>query len=107
MSMTADKVWTKEEIRDRLEQSNVWLERGIVAIYNKQTSVEQGSEQTIEDNGVGFNGRDANYGSSLARQIQLSQRPEGERLSMKQREAGRRMMKKYAGQLARIANRKI
>jgi len=94
--------YTKEIIQDKLATDQRWLERGILAIYNYQTSHEQSRGDTIELNGVGFNGCDAPFLSSLACWIQKSYRPEGQRLSAKQASFGAKKMKKYAGQLLRI-----
>lgn len=100
--MTTNKVWTRDEIATKLTTDVKWLVRGIVAIYEKQTSDEQNSETTKHHNAVGFNGRDAKFGSSLAQQLQ-----NGRHLSYRQIDAAQRMMVKYAGQLAKIANGEI
>lgn len=94
--------WTKEQIKDKLATDDKWLFRGIVAIFNKQTEDEQDSGYTAHDNGMGFNGVDAEFLSSLALQINRYGR-----LSPKQIEIARTKMAKYAGQLAKIANGKI
>jgi hypothetical protein len=96
------KVWKKPEIMIMLQDRDRAVERGIVAIYNKQTESEQDTESTREHNGVGYNGTDAAFMSSLAKQL-LS----GRTLSQKQLEAGRRCLMKYAGQLTKIANGEI
>lgn len=41
--------------------------RALVAIYKRQTSDEQGSDTTIDHNGIGFTGADADWGSRSAR----------------------------------------
>lgn len=91
--------WEKAAIRQRLQKSNHWVERAIVAIYNHQTADEKGTETTKWHNGVGFNGPDAGYMSYLARWI-LS----GRHLSGKHLQQGRKRVLKYAGQLTEIAN---
>jgi hypothetical protein len=62
---------------------------------------------TKHHNGVGFNGRDAAILSSFAKQIMSWEATSNPRypqpLSPKQFDLARRMMPKYAGQLARIA----
>ena len=35
------KIWTKEEILSGIQTNNKWVERGVVAIYNKQTEDEK------------------------------------------------------------------
>jgi hypothetical protein len=103
------QVYDAAMIREKLETNDKWLARGIVAIYAKQTADEKLSKLTKHSNGVGFNGRDAEFLSSLASQIMTWEgTPKAERkwrqpLSEKQVNAARRKMLKYAGQLARIA----
>jgi hypothetical protein len=96
------KKWNKEEIRSNLETDDRWLFRGITAIYARQTADEQATNSTNCENGMGFNGADAEYMSSIAQQvIHLNF------LTPKQKAIARNKMLKYAGQLARIANKKI
>lgn len=97
--MKEQKVWTKEEIRKNLEQSLAWLERGVLAIYARQTQEEQYVGETREHNGVGFNGPDSGYLSYVARWLE-----DGNHLTGYHVEKVRKRMVKYAGQLARIAN---
>jgi len=103
-------VYTKEFVAQQLATDNKWLIRGILAIYARQTDSEQAAGMTHEDNGVGFNGVDSPILSSFAQQIQrwmdtpLNQRRFGIPLSDKQLTVAKRTMKKYAGQLAKIAN---
>ncbi len=85
-------------IRSNLATNNVWLERGIVAIDARQTSDEQSSGQTKYENGRGWNSADASYGSYLARYIRSGRHLSGQHL-----QRARRMMAKYAGQLAKVA----
>ena len=94
------ETWTKEAAKDLLETDDRMVLRGMVAIYKKQTDDEQMAHQTIEDNGVGFNGFDAEILTSFAEQV-----IEGRRLSAKQFDIARRRIMKYAGQLADIANK--
>jgi len=96
-----EKTWEKEEIRTMLETRDVAVRKGLVSILKFQTRQETDTEETIEDNGVGFNGADAPFLTSLAKQVAA-----GRPLSTKQMTFGRRSMLKYAGQLARIANGK-
>ena len=91
--------YTKEVIKEKISSSNQWLIRGAQAIYARQTLQEKSIEETIEENGVGFNGVDAKFCSSLV--MQWNQRRS---LSEKQWFALRKCMQKYCGQLALIAN---
>lgn len=99
---TASKKWTKEEIRFNLETNNVWLFRGLLAIYDRQTEDEKSSELTKHENMVGFNGVDSNILTSFAKHYK-----QHGWLSKKQIEITRRRMLKYAGQLTKIAQKEI
>ena len=95
----ADNKYTKEYVRKMLQENQTWLERGIVALYHKQTEDEMASKDTHHRNGCGFNVADAKYLSYVAEYI-LS----GRGLSGAHLEKARGKMLKYSGQLARIAN---
>jgi hypothetical protein len=90
---------TKQLILDNIKADDRWLYRGILAIYRGQTDDEQRRGVTVEDNGIGFNGSDAPFMSSLAKQV-LS----GRKLSQKQCRYARTIMYKYADQLLKIAS---
>ena len=95
--------WNKTNIwTELLEKRDDAVERGVVAIYKRQTSDEQRMQETKYNNKVGFTGADAEFGSSLAQQLLR-----GYHLTAKQMLYARRMMKRYAGQLAKIANKQI
>jgi hypothetical protein len=96
--------WTVEEIRAKLEESNRWLQRGLLRIYAEQTLDEQATGITHEANGVGFNGVDSEILSSFAEQLQKRNWPEGRDLSDKQLTIARKKMLKYSKQLAMFAN---
>ena len=97
--MTEQKIWTIEEIRELLKESDNAVARAIVAIYNRQTEDEQITKETSVSNGVGFSGVDANFLSSLAQFYQAKGF-----LSVGQLKYGRKAIMKYAGQLTEIAN---
>lgn len=104
------KVWTKEEIREKLATSDAWLQRGILALSARQTETEQAAEVTIVRNDKGFNQPDSYFLSSLARQLRSYRRPAHQNditLTPRQLQVARRKMLKYAGQLARIANNEL
>lgn len=96
------KTWSKEEILVKIMENDVWLERAVLAIYKLQTEDEKKDAYTKVKNSIGFNGVDASFGTSLAKQIES-----GKALTYKQKEYLRKMMKKYVGQLEKIANKKI
>lgn len=96
------KVWKKEEIRDKIKTDTRWLLRAIAAIYKKQTEDEQSNRATSHANNVGFNGVDAEFLSQAAERYH-----QGWNFSEKYIAALRRAMLKYSGQLTKIANGKI
>jgi len=91
--------WSKDTIREKLEQDDRWLIRGMLSVYEFQTRDEQDVEETRNHNGVGFTPADANYLSSCAKYYLR-----WGKLTEKQLPYVRKRMMKYAGQLARIAN---
>jgi hypothetical protein len=97
--------WSRVEIARALEQSSVFVERALVALYELQTPQEKAAEMTAVSNGVGFNAVDAPFLSSLAEQVQRrSHVAEGYRLSPKQIMWARKKLKKYGRQLVEIAD---
>ena len=103
---------TKESILSLINKSDKAVYRGLVCLYERQTADEQNAETTNHRNGVGFNGTAAKFATSLAKQIiKWNETPANERrynypLSRTQLEAGRKIIRKYCGQLARVANEK-
>lgn len=96
------KTWTKEEIKELLAKNDEMVKRSVLKLYERQTELEQSSEETKEDNGVGFNGADAPILSSFAKFIIKTGF-----LTSKQTAIARKKLTKYANQLAKIANGKI
>jgi hypothetical protein len=94
------RVWTVDNIKELLQTSDKMVCKSILKIYQNQTRDEQASENTIEQNGIGFNGIDAQILTSFAKQY-----IEYGRLSSKQIALGRKKIMKYARQLANIASR--
>ena len=93
------KVYSKKDILDLLNRDDRMVSRAILAIYDNQEWDEKQAEMTQHLNGIGFNSVDAGFGSSIAKQLKS-----GRRLSKKQIEACRKMIRKYCGQLTDIAN---
>jgi hypothetical protein len=82
-------------VRGKLETNEKWAIRAMVKIYEcNQTVEEQCSDQTVDDNGIGFNGIDASILSSFAKQVQS-----GRNMSQKQMAIIMKKMKKYARQV--------
>ena len=86
-------------LKERLAQDDRWALRALTVVYMNQTADERRVEQTIEHNGIGFSGPDAEILSSFARQYQ--QRGS---LSPRQMHVLRRKIPSYAGQVARVAD---
>lgn len=97
--------WTATTIKEAIDRNDMNVCSAVVTIYRRQTRAEQASGQTGEYNGVGFNKFDAKILSSFAEQIIRNKR-QGRRylLSVNQIALARKRIKKYAKQLAKIAN---
>jgi hypothetical protein len=92
---------TVADIRQKLQTNQDWLERGILAIDARQTEDERQQDQTKHLNGRGWTYGDARRGSYYARWIRSGRRLNGRHVFIAQR-----MMRKYAGQLLRVAEEK-
>ena len=94
---------TKKELiaalKERLATDDRWALRALKLVYRNQTAYEQATQQTIEHNGIGFSGPDAEILSSFAQQYQRRGT-----LSPKQMNVLRRKMPSYAGQVMRAAD---
>ena len=90
-------------LRSKLATNPKWAVKGCQRIYEYQTTTEQNSSATLEHNGVGFTGADAEIMSSFARQINAG-RFVG---SHKQMAILFKKMPKYATQLDGIAQTKV
>lgn len=106
---------TIEDIRTLLETSDEAVERGLVKLYQLQTSDEQATGATKHTNGVGFNGVDSQFLSDLAQTImgigewegrdgRMHARTGPKHLTEGQMFHARKAIMKYAGQLTAIAN---
>lgn len=98
--MEGSKKWTGEAVYKRLTESQAWVERSIVALYEYQTEAEKQTGATIKNNGVGFNGPDAYMMTYYANWIKG-----GKHLSGKHLEKASKKILKYSKQLAKIANK--
>jgi hypothetical protein len=96
----------KQFIKDLLAKKDlVGVEanlRGLLRIFQLQTKSEQMAEYTTDWNGVGFTAFDAEFLTSLAKQFIKSKS-----LSKNQYKHVQKNMKKYSGQLLKIALKKI
>ena len=94
-------------IQENMAQSDAWLIRGLLAIYDRQTAEEQNTESTRDDNGIGFSGVDGQILTSFAKQVLKHKADPNPKfkspLSPRQLVITRNKMRKYGMQLARIA----
>ena len=100
---------TKESIQTLLATNDKAVYRALIVLFERQTADEQEAESTNHNNGRGFNGRDAKFGTSLAKQVIAWEQGHStfrNPLSAGQMTAARKMIRKYAGQLALVANDK-
>lgn len=89
--------WLRETIKTNVAMAYEVL----TTIFDMQTAEEQASDMTVEHNGVGFSGTDAEFLSSVAKQLIGKQEKYGKDtayLSAKQTEYVQKIMPKYARQ---------
>ena len=96
------RVWTKEDVQELIRSNDAAVARAILALYARQTADEQRAETTRHHNGVGFNGRDAAFLSSVAKALPRW----NNHMTPRQLAAARKMLPKYWRQLCEIANEK-
>ena len=93
------RTWTEDEIRELVQTNDKVLYGALKKLYACQTADEQSIGETVEYNGVGFNGVDSKILSSMAEFLNRNGY-----LSAKQKVLVRRKMVKYTKQLTRLAN---
>lgn len=89
---------TIETIKTKVASDPKWATRAILALFELQTAQEQDYQQTVERNGQGFNGIDAEILSSFANQVKR-----GRTLSQKQLAIAYKKLPKYSKQLFTLA----
>lgn len=77
----------KTTIQALLASNNHAIELSILGLYARQTVGEQRTSSTVESNGRGFNYRDAEYGTYLAKWLQSGRKLTGSHLSRARRMA--------------------
>jgi len=79
--------------------------RALVAIFNNQTESEKASDQTVEENGIGFSGADARSGTLTAKTFLKRKTLENWQVDRwtKRGKNGFSRLTKYARQLNSIA----
>lgn len=93
------KNYTINEIREYLKYSDRFVVNSLIKMYTLQTSDEQVNKATTHHNGVGFNAFDANILSDIAKQC-----IERKFITCKQINLVYTKIRKYAGQITKIAN---
>lgn len=93
------KTWTRDMIDALISVNDRAVERGIVQLFNLQTSDERRAECTKLNNGVGFNSCSARSGTYYAKWV-LS----GKHLTGAHLEKARKIVLKHSRQLVDIAN---
>lgn len=93
------KVWTEEEIAKMVQENDKVLYGALKKLYAEQTADEQRDGATKHYNGVGFNGADSKFMSSVCEQLIHKGW-----LSDKQKFCVRKRLVKYNKQLTRLAN---
>lgn len=96
--VTYTKAELKEALRNQLATRPQQALKGLLRIYEYQTSQEKVAGETLEYNNVGFSGCDSKILSSMAEQF-LSRGT----LSEKQMKVVMRIIPRYAGQLIKIS----
>lgn len=108
-----DKLVTKASMIQMIDQADAnkkmhIVGRALTAIYDYQTSEEQSNNITVEHNGVGFTGADADWGSRAAkmylRDKRLSERVVESWLKPAKGAGGAPKITKYWKQLNVVAN---
>ena len=100
--MTENRIWTRPQIENLLNSNNLAVEKGLVAIFERQTADEKASETTNHHNNIGFCGWAARKGSYYAKWV-IS----GRHLTGKHLDNARRIALHHAGQLTKIANKEV
>src|SRR6056300_1106739 len=92
----------KSYLRDKLANSDKWALHCLEVIYDNQTPLEKGLENTREENGIGFTGVDGEILSSFAKQY-LNRGS----LSEKQMVIVRKKAPKYWKQVLELCDHKL
>ena len=95
MRVSIKHFWNETRTKTLLQVSDVAVEQGLVIVYQNQTADEQARDEVRHDNGIGFSGSEAVFGSSLAKQVLA-----GRVLSPKQIAAGRKIALRHWSQIA-------
>lgn len=97
--MENKRVWAEDEIRELVQTNDKVLYGALKKLYAEQTSDEKADGRTKHQNGVGFNGIDSGFLSSVAEFLNKTGF-----LTDKQKAITRKKLIKYNKQLTRLAN---
>ncbi len=89
-------------LKEKLASDWAWAERGLLAIYQKQTFDEQQARDVKWHNGVGFRPQDADFLTGMTKRVQQNQH-----LTEKQKFYIFKIMPKYARQLVKIVKERV
>ena len=95
------KIWTKQMIQDLLRVNPRMVVRSLMVLYQRQTDLEKSTKLALMKNNAGFNNADAEFLTSLAKQV-----IGGRALSPKQISFASKALMKYHRQLVQIANQR-
>lgn len=101
MAKVASGKWTKEQMKEFVQNNDKVLYGALLALYDCQTADEQSSGYTQCFNNVGFNGCDSHFLSSVAESLKRYGK-----LTDKQKVITRKKLMKYMGQITNLANAK-
>ena len=96
---SSKRVWTEEEIKSLIQSNDEVLYGALKKLYSEQTADEQRAGETTHNNGVGFNGADSKFLSSVSEFL-----IHRGFLTDKQKVVTRKKLVKYNRQLTKLAN---
>ena len=100
LSNAISQEWDKQKILNLIDTGNrIILYKMLHALYDRQTWTERAAQVTADHNSMGFNAFDAPFLSSVAEQAERYKT-----LTPGQARPVQRRLRKYASQLAQIAN---
>ena len=101
MAKVASGKWTKDQMKEFVQNNDKVLYGALLALYDCQTADEKCDGTTHHYNGAGFNGVDSEFLSSVSESLKKYGR-----LTDKQKVVTRKKLVKYMGQITNLANAK-
>lgn len=93
------RVYKPSEIRSLIQNNDEMVVKSLLKLYSFQTEEEKYTNDSIFNNGIGFNGCDANFLTEIAKQCVHKNY-----ITFQQVIYVRKKILKYANQLTKIAN---